>query len=116
MSSICSAHQTRDLSCAACLACDLIEIKRKDAAERRLIPVRAVAGPARNAPCPCGSGRKFKRCCYLTAAEKAHAAREAEHAAIYDRVRRHQAGEYVEEYHRPRLLPTVLGMVAAVAR
>jgi SEC-C motif-containing protein len=23
----------------------------------------AAAGPGRNAPCPCGSGKKFKRCC-----------------------------------------------------
>ena len=22
--------------------------------------------PARNAPCPCGSGKKYKKCCYLT--------------------------------------------------
>jgi hypothetical protein len=26
-------------------------------------PVRAAAKPGRNAPCPCGSGRKFKKCC-----------------------------------------------------
>ncbi len=26
-------------------------------------PVRAVPQPGRNAPCPCGSGRKFKKCC-----------------------------------------------------
>jgi tetratricopeptide (TPR) repeat protein len=26
-------------------------------------PIRAEATPARNAPCPCGSGRKYKRCC-----------------------------------------------------
>lgn len=24
---------------------------------------RAVAGAGRNDPCPCGSGRKFKKCC-----------------------------------------------------
>ena len=24
---------------------------------------RSAAGPGRNDPCPCGSGRKFKRCC-----------------------------------------------------
>jgi SWIM/SEC-C metal-binding protein len=27
---------------------------------RQQIPV---AGPSRNGPCPCGSGRKYKRCC-----------------------------------------------------
>ncbi len=26
-------------------------------------PVRADEGPGRNAPCPCGSGKKFKKCC-----------------------------------------------------
>lgn len=26
-------------------------------------PVRAVPSPGRNEPCPCGSGRKFKKCC-----------------------------------------------------
>ncbi|MGI6100528.1 MAG: SEC-C metal-binding domain-containing protein, partial [Kiritimatiellia bacterium] len=24
---------------------------------------RATSSPGRNAPCPCGSGRKFKHCC-----------------------------------------------------
>ncbi len=31
-------------------------------------PVRASPQPGRNAPCPCGSGRKYKKCC-LTASE-----------------------------------------------
>jgi SWIM/SEC-C metal-binding protein len=26
-------------------------------------PVRAEAKPKRNDPCPCGSGKKYKRCC-----------------------------------------------------
>lgn len=26
-------------------------------------PVQAKTQPGRNDPCPCGSGRKFKRCC-----------------------------------------------------
>lgn len=30
--------------------------------ERKLEPIRGKS-PARNAPCPCGSGRKHKRCC-----------------------------------------------------
>lgn len=29
-------------------------------------PVRAPARPGRNEPCPCGSGRKYKKCCGLT--------------------------------------------------
>ena len=27
------------------------------------VPLRRVETPQRNAPCPCGSGRKFKKCC-----------------------------------------------------
>lgn len=27
--------------------------------------------PSRNAPCPCGSGRKYKRCCYAADAQAA---------------------------------------------
>jgi hypothetical protein len=30
--------------------------------------------PERNSPCPCGSGKKYKRCCYL----KQHLDRERE--------------------------------------
>ena len=26
-------------------------------------PVKAVVGPGRNDPCPCGSGKKYKKCC-----------------------------------------------------
>jgi SWIM/SEC-C metal-binding protein len=26
-------------------------------------PVKATAAPGRNDPCPCGSGRKYKKCC-----------------------------------------------------
>jgi hypothetical protein len=29
----------------------------------RSVPVRSVPVPGRNAPCPCGSGRKYKHCC-----------------------------------------------------
>jgi hypothetical protein len=30
---------------------------------QRLMPVRAAATPGRNDKCPCGSGKKFKKCC-----------------------------------------------------
>jgi uncharacterized protein len=33
------------------------------ARETRSAPPRRVAKPGRNDPCPCGSGRKHKRCC-----------------------------------------------------
>ena len=26
-------------------------------------PIRTAAEPGRNDPCPCGSGKKFKKCC-----------------------------------------------------
>lgn len=26
-------------------------------------PIRVMSKPGRNEPCPCGSGRKFKKCC-----------------------------------------------------
>ncbi len=28
-------------------------------------PLKAEATPERNAPCPCGSGKKYKKCCAL---------------------------------------------------
>jgi len=31
------------------------------------VPVVAKAAPGRNDPCPCGSGRKYKKCCLVTA-------------------------------------------------
>ena len=33
---------------------------------RTTLPAADKAGPGRNDPCPCGSGRKFKQCCLLT--------------------------------------------------
>jgi len=31
-------------------------------------PIRSDAKPERNAPCPCGSGKKYKQCCGKTKA------------------------------------------------
>ena len=39
-----------------------LHLHRIDAATSRA-PVRKAATPDRNAPCPCGSGRKYKKCC-----------------------------------------------------
>jgi len=41
------------------------EIKGEDGKRyvRKGIPYRAARKPERNAPCPCGTGRKFKHCC-----------------------------------------------------
>ena len=34
-----------------------------DEDEQELVPVSAAAPAGRNDPCPCGSGRKYKKCC-----------------------------------------------------
>jgi hypothetical protein len=41
-----------------------------------LVAFRVVAKTARNAPCPCGSGRKYKQCCLLEEERLAKQARE----------------------------------------
>ena len=45
--------------------------RRDVAAEEELVsnaekvePLKADQAPGRNDPCPCGSGRKYKRCCW----------------------------------------------------
>ena len=43
---------------------DLLRLQNPDAFK----PQRQPALPGRNDPCPCGSGRKFKRCCLHTQA------------------------------------------------
>jgi uncharacterized protein YecA (UPF0149 family) len=30
---------------------------------KKVEPIKAVEAPGRNDPCPCGSGRKYKKCC-----------------------------------------------------
>jgi SEC-C motif-containing protein len=44
-----------------------IHLKREDRAWRvvaiDLVTAQSSPGTARNAPCPCGSGKKYKRCC-----------------------------------------------------
>ena len=42
---------------------DLRDFWRERASRRPVRQVRKEAGPGRNDPCPCGSGKKFKRCC-----------------------------------------------------
>ena len=43
---------------------DEIEADKKLIKETKKVdPVHADQGPGRNDPCPCGSGRKFKKCC-----------------------------------------------------
>ena len=31
--------------------------------EKTLVEIRGILNPGRNDPCPCGSGKKFKKCC-----------------------------------------------------
>jgi SEC-C motif len=50
---------------------------------------------ARNAPCPCGSGRKYKRCCLAEEQRAAHAARCDD--AVGDRIQAWAAELYGEE-------------------
>lgn len=43
------------------------EIEAEEAAIKeagKVEPIRAGEEPGRNDPCPCGSGRKYKKCCY----------------------------------------------------
>lgn len=42
---------------------DLLEDMARDAQRRSPVRSRLQRRPARNAPCPCGSGRKYKACC-----------------------------------------------------
>jgi len=39
-------------------------------------PIRGVGRVGRNEPCPCGSEKKYKKCCLVTERELANYARE----------------------------------------
>jgi hypothetical protein len=41
---------------------------RLDQERKKDVPTASVAKPGRNEPCPCGSGKKYKRCCGDSAA------------------------------------------------
>ena len=45
----------------------LAEKTKLDALRKDVKEVRLVKDIKRNDPCPCGSGKKFKHCCLLTA-------------------------------------------------
>ncbi|MFZ4580273.1 MAG: SEC-C metal-binding domain-containing protein [Myxococcota bacterium] len=42
---------------------DFVRREATAAAREPMQPARGTRGPGRNEPCPCGSGRKYKRCC-----------------------------------------------------
>ena len=54
-----------------------------------------MAGTPRNAPCPCGSGMKYKRCCLRRAADIALDALEAEQ--VWDRMQSWALGRFGDE-------------------
>ncbi|HLA78685.1 MAG TPA: SEC-C metal-binding domain-containing protein [Vicinamibacteria bacterium] len=56
-------------------------IKKITAALARLLAGRAVTPVGRNEPCPCGSGRKYKRCCLEKDAAHLSTERSAAQAA-----------------------------------
>ena len=49
----------------------------RDWLKRLFLPRPVVAGRGRNAPCPCGSGRKYKRCCLVADEEQLRGERNA---------------------------------------
>ena len=71
----------------------------KDRARRRADPLSRCVSfgtkPGRNDPCPCGSGKKFKRCCGLgsTAAGTPEMPRPGEIGALIGLVERQRLGE-----------------------
>lgn len=41
----------------------IIKVEAKGSGPVRIEPIRAESTPSRNAPCPCGSSKKYKKCC-----------------------------------------------------
>lgn len=60
--------------------------------------------PGRNDPCPCGSGKKFKKCCYDKFAAHSAAKLAASPAAIDSLVALFNAGRYDELESQARLV------------
>lgn len=59
-------------------------------------------GCARNAPCPCGSGRKHKRCCLQLLEDAARASREEK--AVFKRLLDYVAQEHADAYEEAAAL------------
>ena len=68
--------------------------------------------PQRNAPCPCGSGKKWKRCCYLRQHETqvAKAIAEANQHAIVENVERRRLDR------KPRSKAALLSLLALASK
>jgi uncharacterized protein YecA (UPF0149 family) len=43
---------------------------RKQSAAKAAAAVRSGPQPGRNDPCPCGSGKKYKKCCLINGATR----------------------------------------------
>ncbi len=52
-----------DLSNATRSADDLESEQEMLANTKKVDPIKADKAPGRNDPCPCGSGKKYKKCC-----------------------------------------------------
>lgn len=52
-----------DLSRRARSTEDLEAEEQLLASTEKVEPIKSDAAPGRNDPCPCGSGKKFKKCC-----------------------------------------------------
>jgi preprotein translocase subunit SecA len=52
-----------DLSKRAQPVEDIADEEERIAKTEKIKPITSDKAPARNDPCPCGSGRKYKRCC-----------------------------------------------------
>ncbi len=59
------------------------ELEARVERSRPFLPVPGAREPARNAPCPCASGRKYKRCC-LPPVDAARAERRSQRTASDD--------------------------------
>ncbi|MHC4981849.1 MAG: SEC-C domain-containing protein [Planctomycetota bacterium] len=56
-------HKLSDLAKKARGKDDLDAEKQLLEESEKVEPIRADAAPGRNDPCPCGSGKKYKKCC-----------------------------------------------------
>ena len=48
-----------------CLSVFFISCESAEAKKKKPQPIRAQPSVGRNEPCPCGSGKKYKKCCGL---------------------------------------------------
>lgn len=116
-----STHATVDY---LCLKCRAEVVGPEDDRETKPITIalgeeiRQPLTPCRNAPCTCGSNKKFKKCCYLADHERGRLQRLADDAERRRQWEEERAEEKRTGKRRPMSPATValLGMVGAVAK